>query len=189
MSRPALPHGAALTPDTMGLALASLLPEGSILSDEMVSSGETVLQHLASAARYDLLPITGGAIGQGLPLALGAALACPRRKVIALEADGSGMYTLQSLWTMARERLDVVTVILANRRYRILDIEMQRTGAGAMGPMANDMVDIGRPDLDWVKLSQGLGVPATRATTADEFIAQVRAAVSQSGPALIEAVV
>jgi acetolactate synthase-1/2/3 large subunit len=188
ISRPALPKGAALTPDTIGLTLASLLPEGAILSDEMVSSGEAVLRHLSSAASYDLLPVTGGAIGQGLPVALGAALACPDRKVIALEADGSGMYTLQSLWTMARERLDVVTVILANRRYRILDIEMQRTGAGEMGPMANDMVDISRPDLDWVKLSEGMGVPATRATTADEFIAQFRAAVSQAGPALIEAV-
>ena len=188
ISRPALPKGAALTPDTIGLTLASLLPEGSILSDEMVSAGEAVLRRLSSAASYDLLPITGGAIGQGLPVALGAALACPDRKVIALEADGSGMYTLQSLWTMARERLDVVTVILANRRYRILDIEMQRTGAGAMGPMANDMVDISRPDLNWVKLSEGMGVPATRATTADEFVTQIRAAVSQAGPTLIEAV-
>jgi acetolactate synthase-1/2/3 large subunit len=188
VARPALPGGAGLTPDTIGLTLASLLPEGSIVSDEMVSSGEAVLQHLASAGSYDLLPITGGAIGQGLPLAMGAALACPGRKVIALEADGSGMYTLQSLWTMARERLDVVTVILANRRYRILDIEMRRTGAGEMGRMANDMVDISRPDLDWVKLSEGMGVPATRATTADEFIAEFRAAVGQAGPALIEAV-
>ncbi len=186
--RPALPEGAGLTPDTIGLALASLLPEGAIVSDEMVSSGESVLRHLSSAASYDLLPITGGAIGQGLPLALGVALACPDRKVIALEADGSGMYTLQSLWTMARERLDVVTVILANRRYRILDIEMQRTGAGEMGRMANDMVDISRPDLDWVRLSEGMGVPATRATTADEFMARFRAAVREKGPALIEAV-
>jgi acetolactate synthase-1/2/3 large subunit len=187
-SRPALPEGAGLSPDTIGRALAWLLPEGSILSDEMVSSGEAVLRYLSSAASYDLLPVTGGAIGQGLPVALGAALACPDRKVIALEADGSGMYTLQSLWTMARERLDVVTVILANRRYRILDIEMQRTGAGEMGRMANDMVDISRPDLDWVRLSEGMGVPATRATTADEFVTQFRAAVSQTGPTLIEAV-
>jgi acetolactate synthase-1/2/3 large subunit len=189
ISRPALPEGASLTPDTIGRALANLLPEGSILSDEMVSSGEAILRHLSSAASYDLLPVTGGAIGQGLPVALGAALACPDRKVIALEADGSSMYTLQSLWTMARERLDVVTVILANRRYRILDIEMQRTGAGEMGPMANDMVDISRPDLDWVRLSEGMGVPATRATAADEFVTQFRAAVSQAGPTLIEAVI
>jgi acetolactate synthase-1/2/3 large subunit len=188
ISRPALPKGAGLTPDTIGRALAILLPEGCIVSDEMVSAGEAVLRHLSSAASFDLLAITGGAIGQGLPVALGAALACPDRKVIALEADGSGMYTLQSLWTMARERLDVLTVILANRRYRILDIEMQRTGAGEMGPMANNMVDLTRPDLDWVKLSEGMGVPATRATTAGEFVTQFRAAVSQAGPALIEAV-
>jgi acetolactate synthase-1/2/3 large subunit len=189
VSQPALPEGASLTPDTIGLVLAGLMPEGSILSDEMVSSGQAVLRRLASAATYDFLPVTGGAIGQGLPVAVGAALACPDRKVIALEADGSGMYTLQSLWTMAREQLNVLTVILANRRYRILDIEMRRTGAGEIGRMANDMIDIGRPDLNWVKLAEGLGVPATRATTADEFIAHFHAAVNQTGPTLIEAVV
>jgi acetolactate synthase-1/2/3 large subunit len=189
VSPPVLPAGGGLTPDAIGAALAALMPEGSILCDEMVSSGETISRRLECAPGYDHLPVTGGAIGQGLPVALGAALACPDRKVFALEADGSGMYTLQSLWTMARERLDVVTVILANRRYRILDIEMQRTGAGEMGRFANDMIDIGRPDLNWVKLAQGLGVEATRATTADEFIAQLRAAVNQTGPMLIEAVI
>ena len=132
--------------------------------------------------------MTGGSIGQGLPVALGAALACPDRKVIALEADGSGMYTLQSLWTMAREQLDVVAVILANRRYRILDIEMRRTGAGAVGPLAERMIDIGQPELDWVKLSEGLGVQAARATTADEFIREFRTAMAENGPRLIEAV-
>jgi acetolactate synthase-1/2/3 large subunit len=189
VAQPALPAGASLTPDTLGQALAALMPEGSILSDEMVSSGAAVLRHLSSGFAYDFLPVTGGAIGQGLPLALGAALACPGRKVIALEADGSGMYTLQSLWTMAREHLDVVTVILANHRYRILDIEIRRTGAREIGRVANDMIDIGRPDLNWVKLAEGLGVPAARATTADEFIAQFRAAVNQTGPTLIEALI
>jgi acetolactate synthase-1/2/3 large subunit len=165
------------------------MPEGSILSDEMVSSGQAVLRHLSSGTAYDFLPVTGGAIGQGLPVAVGASLACPGRKVIALEADGSGMYTLQSLWTMAREQLDVVTIIMANHRYRILDIEIRRTGAREIGKVANDMIDIGRPDLNWVKLAEGLGVPATRATTADEFIGQFRAAVNQTGPTLIEALV
>jgi acetolactate synthase-1/2/3 large subunit len=155
----------------------------------MVSSGEVILRQLDNAAAFDLLPVTGGSIGQGLPVAVGAAVACPDRKVIAMEADGSSMYTPQSLWTMARERLDVVVVILTNRRYRILDIEMQRTGAGAVGPRANDMLDISRPDLDWVKLSEGMGVEAGRATTADEFIRQFRAAVKQRGPKLIDAVV
>jgi acetolactate synthase-1/2/3 large subunit len=186
--QPALPQG-GLTLEAIGQTLAVLMPEGTILCDEMVSSSEAVSRHLPSAAPYDLLPVTGGAIGQALPVALGAALACPRRKVLAVEADGSAMYTLQSLWTMAREGLDVVTVILANRRYRILDIEMQRTGAGPLGKRANDMLDIGRPNLEWVKLAEGLGVPATRATTAEEFVAQFRAAVHQPGPALIEAVV
>jgi acetolactate synthase-1/2/3 large subunit len=189
MSQPALPAGASLTPDTLGQALAALMPEGSILSDEMVSSGQAVLRHLSSGTAYDFLPVTGGAIGQGLPVAVGASLACPGRKVIALEADGSGMYTLQSLWTMAREQLDVVTIIMANHRYRILDIEIRRTGAREIGKVANDMIDIGRPDLNWVKLAEGLGVPATRATTADEFLGQFRAAVNQTGPTLIEAVV
>jgi len=169
--------------------LAAWLPEGAIVCDEMVSSGEAVSRHFGSAAEHDLLPVTGGAIGQGLPVALGAALASPDRKVVALEADGSGMYTLQSLWTMAREGVDVVTVILANRRYRILEVEMQRTGAGAIGPRAGDMIDIGRPDLDWVKLAEGMGVAATRAGTVDEFVSQFRAALKQRGPAVIEAII
>ena len=186
---PELPRGAALNPDAVGRSLAVLLPAGSIVSEEAVSSGEAILRHLSASAGFDHLPVTGGSIGQGLPVALGAAVACSGRKVIALEADGSGMYTPQALWTMARERLDVVTVILANRRYRILDIEMQRTGAGAIGPAANDMLDLRRPVIDWVKLAEGHGVEASRATTADEFIDQFRTAVERTGPFVIEAVV
>ena len=146
------------------------------------------MRRLLSAAAHDLLPVAGGSIGQGLPVAVGAAVACPHRKVIALEADGSGMYTLQSLWTMARERLDVTTVILANRRYRILDIEMRRTGSGPVGPRANDMLDLTRPQPDWVKLAEGFGVQAARAATADEFIREFEAAMREPGPRLIEAV-
>ena len=182
------PQGSALTPETIGLVLAAEMPEGSIVSDEMISSSEAVLQNLAAARPYDYLPITGGSIGQGLPVAVGAAVACPHRKVVALEADGSAMYTLQSLWTMARERLDVVVVILSNRRYRILEMETRRTGAGEIGPRANDMMDLTRPELDWVKLSEGQGVPACRAATGDEFSALFREAVNQPGPRLIEAV-
>ena len=121
-------------------------------------------------------------------MALGAALACPQSKVVALEADGSGLYTTQSLWTMARERLDVTIVILANRRYRILDIEMARTGAGQMGPRAGEMIDLTRPAPDWIKLAQGFGVQAARAATADEFIREFSAAMRKPGPRLIEAV-
>jgi len=186
--KPEWPANAALTPDAIGRVLAHLLPEGAIVSDETVSCGEPIHRHLPAAAAHDLLPVTGGSIGQGLPVAVGAAVACPHRKVIALEADGSGMYTLQSLWTMARERLDVVAIVLANRRYRILDIELRRTGAGEMGPRANEMADLTRPTLDWVKLSEGLGVEAARAASVDEFANHFRAALRQAGPVLIEAV-
>jgi acetolactate synthase-1/2/3 large subunit len=174
--------------DGIGRIIGELLPEDAIISDEMVSSGELVWPHLLSAAPHDHLPVTGGSIGQGLPVALGAAMACPDRKVLALEADGSGMYTLQSLWTIARERLDVTTVVFANRRYRILEVEMRRTGAQGFGPLADEMIDLGRPDLDWVRLAEGLGVSATRATTAEEFRKQFGAAMRTREPRLIEAV-
>jgi acetolactate synthase-1/2/3 large subunit len=185
---PALPRGEPLTAAAVGRTVGALAPDGAILSDETVSSAEQIWPHLAGAATHDHLPVTGGAIGQGLPVALGAALACSDRKVVALEADGSAMYTLQSLWTMARERLDVTTVILANRRYRILDIEMRRTGAGMVGPRADEMIDLGRPEPDWIKLAEGLGVQAARAATADDFIREFAAAMQGPGPRLIEAV-
>jgi len=158
--RSVLPSGEPLTPVTVARTVGALSPEGAVFSDETVSSSGLIWPHLAAAARHDHLPVTGGAIGQGLPVALGAALACPGRKVIALEADGSALYTPQSLWTMARERLDITIVILANRRYRILEIEMQRTGAGAVGPRAGQMIDLSHPELDWVKLAEGFGVQA-----------------------------
>jgi acetolactate synthase-1/2/3 large subunit len=179
----------ALTLDVIGSVVAAYLPENALISEEMLSSSGRVLGYLANAAPHEWMPVTGGAIGQGLPVAVGAAVACPDRKVIALEADGSGMYTLQALWTMAREKLDVVTVIFANRRYAILDIEMQRTGARGFGPAAGKLIDIGEPDLDWVSLAAGMGVAATRATSAAEFAAQFRAAARGKGPCLIEAII
>jgi len=165
------------------------LPEESLISEEMVSSAGRVLGHLANAAPHEWMPVTGGSIGQGLPVAVGAAVACPDRKVIALEADGSGMYTLQALWTMAREKLNILTVILSNRRYHILQIEMQRSGAGGLGPAASKLIDIGDPDLNWVSLAAAMGVPASRANTAAEFANQFREAVRGKGPFLIEAVI
>jgi acetolactate synthase-1/2/3 large subunit len=182
------PEGGALNADAIGRIVAELLPEGAIVSDEMVSSAEAVSRRLAYAAHHDHLPVTGGSIGQGLPVAVGAALACPDRKVVALEADGSALYTLQALWTMAREQLDVVTVIFANRRYGILEIELRRTGATEMGRVASTVIDIGHPDSDWVKLSQGLGVPASRATTPEAFRHQFAMSIAEPGPRLIEAV-
>jgi acetolactate synthase-1/2/3 large subunit len=178
---------APLTLDSLGLAVAACLPENAIVADEMISSSPVVQAYLRRARPHEFMPVTGGAIGQGLPVATGAAIAAPDRKVVALEADGSAMYTLQALWTMARENLDVTVVILANRRYRILDIEMRRTRANGFGGVANDMIDIGRPDLDWVKLSEGCGVAAARAATAREFSTQFRDALKERGPRLIEA--
>lgn len=185
---PPLPADGPLTPDRLGQALAALLPEDALISDEMVSSGEAVNAHLASAARHHLLPVTGGSIGQGLPVALGAAVAAPDRCVIALEADGSAMYTISALWSYAREQARVITVIFANRRYRILDVEIERTRAGAPGPRGDAMLDLGNPALDFVQLAQGCGVPGVRAATAGEFIAAFRQALARSGPSLIEAV-
>jgi acetolactate synthase-1/2/3 large subunit len=185
-ARPAVPAGARLGPTEVGQAVAALLAEGAIVSDEAVSSGEPISAYLDAAAPHDFLAVTGGAIGQGVPLALGAAVACPGRKTVALEGDGSAMYTLQALWTMARERLDVVTVILANRRYRVLGVEMERSGTA--GAQAGAMIDIGRPALDWLKLAEGMGVAATRAATPAEFAGQFAAAMREPGPRLIEAV-
>lgn len=182
-----LPLDGDLTPESLGLALAALLPEDAIVSDEMVSSGEPVNTALQYAAPHDLLPVTGGSIGQGLPVAAGAALACPDRKVFALQADGSAMYSLQALWTMARENLDVVVVIFNNRRYRILDVEMKRTAAAEVGPLADRMIDIGQPAIDWVRLSESLGVEASRASTTAEFVSQFEGAIRRRGPRLIEA--
>ncbi len=187
-ARPTLPCGEPLTAAAIGRTIGALVPEGVIFSDETVSCNEQIWPHLAGAPAHDHLPVTGGSIGQGLPVALGAALACPGRKVVSLEADGSAMYTLQSLWTMARERLDVTVVILANRRYRILDIEMKRTGAGKVGPQADRMLDLSDPAPDWVKLAEGFGVEAVRAGTADDFIREFGAAMRQTGPRVIEAV-
>ena len=154
-----------------------------------MSSGAEIERHLRHAAPHDLLPVTGGAIGQGLPVAVGAALACPDRKVVALEADGSSMYTPQSLWTMAREQLDVTVVVLANRRYRILEIEMTRTGSGGIGPQADALMDLHRPELDWVLLAKGMGVEASRAETAEDFRKEFAAAMRGRGPRLIEAII
>jgi acetolactate synthase-1/2/3 large subunit len=186
--RPYLRLDGPLTPDTIGQALAALLPDDAIISDEMISSGEPVNEWLLRAARHDLLPVTGGSIGQGLPVAVGAAFASPGRKVVALEADGSGMYSLQSLWTMAREKLNILVVVFANRRYRILDVEMQRTGAGAPGLRADRMLDLSNPDLDWVALARGHGVDAVRADSLPGFAAHLMSAIHRSGPFLIEAV-
>jgi acetolactate synthase-1/2/3 large subunit len=143
----------------------------------------------AGAPPHDWLTLTGGAIGQGLPLAAGAALACSERPVLALEADGSAMYTISALWTHAREQLDITTVIFSNRSYAILNMELDRTGAPAAGESARSLLDLSRPRLSFTALAEGMGVPASRALTAPEFAAQLRRALAEPGPHLIEAVI
>jgi acetolactate synthase-1/2/3 large subunit len=184
--RPARPTG-ELNGAAVADAVGALMPEGAIVSDEANTAGLWAAGATAGAPRHDWLTLVGGAIGQGLPVATGAAVACPDRTVIALEADGSAMYTLQALWTQARLGLDVTTVIFSNRSYAILNLELSRVGAEAPGPKALDMLDIGRPDLDFVALASGMGVPATRATTAEEFTDQLERVLAEPGPALIEA--
>ncbi|MCU1355463.1 MAG: ilvX [Acidimicrobiales bacterium] len=187
-ARPALPTG-PLTADGVCQALGALMPEGAIVSDEGNTSGLFATGHTAGAPAHDWLCLTGGAIGQGLPVAVGAAVACPDRQVIALESDGSALYTIQSLWTMAREGLDVVTILFNNSSYAVLNMELSRVGATPGGPKAKEMLDLTRPDMDFVSLATGLGVPATRATTGEEFVAQLQAALATSGPSFIEAIV
>ncbi|MBK9178019.1 MAG: acetolactate synthase large subunit [Acidimicrobiales bacterium] len=185
-ARPPRPSG-PLTAQTIAAAVGAVLPEGAIISDEGNTSGLFLAGATAGAPPHDLLTLTGGAIGQGLPVALGAAVACPDRPVLALEADGSAMYTLQALWTMAREGLDVTTLVLNNRSYAVLDMELGRVGAEP-GPVATGLFDLSHPPLDFVRLAQGMGVPASRAETAEDLADRLERALAEPGPTLIEAV-
>jgi acetolactate synthase-1/2/3 large subunit len=186
--RPGPPTG-ELTAPAVAQALAALMPEGAIVSDEGNTSSLFAPGLTAGAPRHDWLCLTGGAIGQGMPVATGAAVACPDRQVVNLQADGSALYTIQSLWTQAREELDVVTLVFNNRSYAVLNMELDRVGAEAAGAQAKRLLDLSQPDIDFVALSEGLGVPATRATTADELTDQLGRALAAPGPALIEAIV
>ncbi len=187
-SRPELPTG-EVSAGSVGNSVAALLPENAIISDESATSGLASYILAGGAEPFDHLQLTGGSIGQGLPLATGAAVACPDRKVVCLHGDGGAMYTVQALWTQARENLDVVTVIFANRSYAILNIELMRVGAENPGPTALSMLDLSNPNLDWVQLAQGMGVEASRPETAEEFNDHFAAAVKAKGPRLIEVVI
>jgi acetolactate synthase-1/2/3 large subunit len=184
----ALPVG-RLTPEAIAQALTALMPEQAIVCDESVSSGRNFFMSTHGAQQHDFLQLTGGAIGIGLPLATGAAVACPGRKVITLQADGSAMYTAQALWTQARERLDVVTIVFANRSYAILHAELRHVGAGAPGRNARRMFDLVDPTLDWVSIAKGMGVEGARTDDARTFTDVLRSALAQRGPFLIEAVI
>jgi acetolactate synthase-1/2/3 large subunit len=178
----------AISSRSVARSLNALLPEQAIVVDESITFGQAFYPGTVSAAPHDWLQVTGGAIGDGLPLALGAAVAGKGRRVIALQADGSGMYTPQALWSMAREKLDVTIVLLANRKYAILQHELAGVGAIA-GKTAMDMLDIGNPDLDWVKIANGMGVEAARADDMVRFNDLFARANRQAGPFLIELVI
>jgi len=187
LERPDFPSG-SFNQFTIGQIIGRRLPEGAIVSDEGATSGGGTLAATITGPPHDWLSLTGGSIGQGVPLGTGAAVGSPGRKVVCLQGDGGAMYTLQALWTQAREKLDVTTVIFANRAYAILNVELSRVGALNVGPKALSMLDLRNPDLDFVKLAEGLGVEASRAETLEEFDAQFSAAMDQTAPRLIEVV-
>jgi acetolactate synthase-1/2/3 large subunit len=186
--RPEAPRDAAVGPEAVARAVAALMPENAIITDESVSFGRGFFPNTHAAPPHDWLQITGGAIGCGLPLAAGAAIGAPGRKVIGLQADGSAMYTLQALWTMAREKSDCCITILSNRKYQILLGELAGVGANP-GRTALDMMDLGNPDIGWPKLAEGMGVEATQATTMAEYCDALGSAMQRRGPMLIELVI
>jgi len=188
-ARPQLPSG-ALTSASAADVIGALLPERAIVVDESNTSGLLLPQATAGAPAHDWLTLTGGAIGYGIPAAVGAAVAAPDRPVLCLESDGSAMYTISGLWTQARENLNVTTVLYDNGAYDILRIELARVGAGsAPGLKAIDLLDLTRPTMDFVKIAEGMGVPARRVTTAEAFADALRGAFAEPGPHLIDAAV
>ena len=175
-----------ITLQGLASAVGAMLPENVIVVDEAMTSGRGLMAATTGAPPHDWLGNTGGSIGIALPLAVGAAVACPARRVLCLTADGSGMYAVQALWTMAREGLNVTTVVFANRSYAVLKREFEALGVGAPGPRAAELFDIGRPTLNWVHLAKGMGVPASRVTTLDAFAKAMRDGLESAGPCLIE---
>ncbi len=186
--RPKLPSG-KLNAAKVCQAVGALMPENAIVSDEAQTSGLKLPIFTAGSPRHDVLTLTGGAIGQGLPVAIGAAIAGQDRSVISLVGDGSAMYTIQSLWTMMNENLDVTVIILNNRSYAILNIELERVGAEGAGPKAKSQLDLSKTEIDFVAMAKGMGMPAETATTAEEFNDALAKAIREPGPHLIDAVV
>ena len=176
----------ALTPLSIAHALAVALPENAILVDESLTTGRESMGHTMGALPHDLINNMGGSIGYGTPVATGAALACPDRRVFCTVGDGSAMYTIQSLWTQAREGLNITTIIYANRSYAILKAEYANMGAGSPGPQAMAMIDIDRPTIDWIAMAKSMGVPAVAVETAEDFVKAMQNSAREPGPALIE---
>ena len=186
--RPERPTG-ALTTESLAAAVGAVLPEGAIVVDEGNTSGLFTAGATAGSPPHDWLTLTGGAIGIGLPMATGAAVAASDRPVLCLQADGSAMYTIQALWTQAREELNVTTVVLSNRSYAILNIELHRVGADAGGPQARRLLDLTEPDLDFCALAQGMGVPAHRAESAEDLAGALERGFAEAGPSVIEVLI
>jgi acetolactate synthase-1/2/3 large subunit len=186
LALPDAPTG-ALNAYHVGASIGRHMPEAAIISDDSVTSGMGVTAKTAGARPHEVLANTGGAIGIGLPMAIGAAVAAPDRKIISLNGDGSAMYTVQALWTMARENLDITVVVFANYSYRILNIEMERTGSGTPGPSARKLLELGEPNIQWSALAASLGLPAVSCSTAEDFDRAFEGAMSQRGPMFIEA--
>ena len=180
-----LNHG-KIDANELGKVVANRLPAQAIVCDEGATNSLGTFLLTANAEPHDWLTLTGGAIGQGLPLAVGAAIACPDRPVIALEADGSGMYTVQALWTMVREQLDVTVLLLNNRSYAILNIELARVGVEAPGPVALSLLDLSNPDLSWAYMARGMGLNASTVETVEALDQAFAAAMATKGPSLIE---
>jgi acetolactate synthase-1/2/3 large subunit len=175
-----------LCPLGVGAVIAEFMPENSIVSEEAATSSLGFYPMTAGAAAHDVLSLTGGSIGQGLPVAIGAAIACPDRKVISLLGDGCAMYTIQSLWTLVRENLDVTVVVYKNNSYAILNIELMRTGAGQGGDKARSLMSLDNPELDWIAMARSMGVSARRVVTVEDFRSAFSEAMTQRGPRLIE---
>ncbi|MEL6323638.1 MAG: acetolactate synthase large subunit [Pseudomonadota bacterium] len=188
LALPGAPAG-DLTPGTIGESIARHMPDGALVADDGVTGSLAAFLPTATARPHEWMMLTGGAIGMGMPLALGASIAAPERKVLCLSGDGAGMYTNQALWSFARERANVVTVVFVNHSYRILNIELFRTGAGNPGPASMNMLGLGQPEIDWVKLAEAQGVPASLATTAEAFDEALANAMAADGPHLIAALV
>ncbi|HXQ12009.1 MAG TPA: acetolactate synthase large subunit [Caulobacteraceae bacterium] len=185
LSLPDRPVG-AIDARSVGASIARHMPDETIISDDSVTSGMGTVMQTRTARHHDWLGLTGGAIGLGIPAAVGAAVACPDRKVVSLNGDGAAAYTVQGLWTLAREKLDVTVVIFANHTYRILGVEFMRTGSGDPGPAAASLLDLGNPRVDWVSIARGFGVPAERCETAERFDEVFASAMTGKGPMLIE---
>jgi acetolactate synthase-1/2/3 large subunit len=186
--RSAGPSGGPLTPASIGAVLGSSLPEQAIVIDESITTGRTFLDATRASAPHDWILPTGGSIGYALPNAIGAAVACPDRKVVVLESDGSGLYSPQSLWTIAHENLDMVILVFANSKYQILHHEMANVGASGAGPKASSLFNLVNPVVDWVQLATGLGVEACRAESVEELRTALKSAYAKTGPTLIEVV-